>query len=169
MNSQNTKGPAEATSHKEFLQWAQTQAGSATPNLGVDERLVEAQGQADLIRVLVDEEIPKAVVRCCDAHRLMVQVTGEQHLSGIAYEQDVYRLRTRVIWLLGHTVKLLEGYPLLMEDKRLFHNGVVLRKRALPTCSRCPYLQYSAVDLPRLCPTAALIQLGGDNASNRPS
>ena len=158
-----------AASHRDFLRWAQAQTGEEELGSAVDERLVEAQRQADLIRVLVDEEIPKAVMRCLETHRLMAQVAGAQHFAEVAYEPECYQLRTGSVWILRHTTKLLGSYPLKLEDKRLLHNALVLRKRALPTCIRCPYIQLSVAGAPLLCPTAELIQLKGSNAPSSPS
>jgi hypothetical protein len=114
-----------------------------------------------MIRALVEQEVPKAVLRCVETHRLMANITGAYHLFEIAYEPECYRLRVSVVWLLHHTVRLLESYPLRLDDARLLHNSVVLRKRALPTCRRCPYIQLPVHDAPRLCPTAELVQLRG--------
>jgi hypothetical protein len=42
------------------------------------------------------------------------------------------------------------------------HNSVALRKAALPTCRRCPFIERSAAEAAaRLCPTAELVQLRG--------
>lgn len=163
--SKAARRSGDAASHREFLHWLETQTGEAELGSGVDERLLGAQRQAELIRVLIDEEIPKAVLRCLETHRLMARVTGAHHLLEIAYEPECYQLRTGAAWILGHTARLLDDYPLKLEDKRLLHNSLVLRKRALPTCRRCPYIQLPAAEAPPLCPTAELIQLRGPNAS----
>ena len=127
----------------------------------VDEHLVEAHRQAELIRVLVEQELPEAALRCVETHRLVAQVSGASHLSQIAYEPECYQLRAHVVWLLHHTVLFLQAYPLRLKDPRLLHNSVVLRKRALPICRHCPYIQLPAADLPRLCPTAELFHARG--------
>jgi len=152
--------------HQKFLEWLAAQSGTDPSKSGVDERLVEAQAQAELIRALVEEEVPKAVLQCVDTHRLMAQVTGAYHLSEIAYEPECHQLRAGVVWILTHTSALLNGYPLKLDDKRLLHNAIVLRKRALPTCSRCPFIRLAVSDAPRLCPTAELVQIRGANAGN---
>jgi len=148
----------------DFLNWIAAQAGTASAGPGVDETLVEAQRQADLIRILVEEELPKAVRHCVETHRLMATVTGALHMSEIAYEPECYQLRSATVWLLAHTVDFLQSYPLRMEDTRLVHNSIVLRKRALPTCRRCPYVQQTVDRAGALCPTAELVQLRGENS-----
>ena len=126
---------------------------------GVDERLVEAQRQSDLVRALIEEEVPKTILRCVDTHRLLARVSGAFHMSEIAYEIECQQSRAMSVWLLSHTVEFLSNYPLLSEDSRLQHNNIVLRKRALPTCRRCPYIQLAVDQTPRLCPTAELVQV----------
>jgi len=143
---------------QEFLNWMAAQTGTSSGS-GVDEALVEAQRQAELIKILVEEELPKAVRRCVDTHRLMATVIGAFHMAEIAHEPECYRLRAATVWLLAHTVSLLQEYPLRQEDTRLVHNSIVLRKRALPTCRRCPYIQLPVDQAPRMCATAELIQL----------
>jgi hypothetical protein len=151
---------------QEFLNWMAVQAGTASTGSGVDETLLEAQRQADLIRILVEEELPKAVRRCVETHRLMATVTGAFHMSEIAYEPECYQLRAATVWLLSHTVDFFTGYPLRLEDTRLIHNSIVLRKRALPTCRRCPYVQQTVDQAGPLCPTAELVQLRGGKSES---
>src|SRR5581483_4197639 len=139
-------------------EWLAAKTGRASSG-GVDEALVAAHSQSEMIRALVEEEVPKAVLRCVETHRLMAAVAGSYHLLEIAYEPECHRLRAGVVWLLSHTVRLLEAYPLRLDDARLLHNSIVLRKRALPTCRRCPYIQLSVREAPPLCPTAELVQL----------
>ena len=131
----------------------------------VDENLVEAHKQADLIRILVEEEIPKAVNRCLETHRLTAKVTGAYHLSEIAYEADCFKLRAGMVWLLAHTVQFLDRYPLKFDDSRLLHNSIVLRKRALPSCARCGFIKLPADQMNCLCPTAELVQTGGQKST----
>ncbi len=145
--------------HAAFVEWLESQAGGTVPDGSVDEELVEAHRQAELIRFLVEEEVPKSVMRCLEAHRLMASVTGARHFSEVAYEPECHRLRASVVWLLAHTVKLLETYPLRLLDGHLMHNSIVLRKRAYPTCRRCPYMEMAVSQAPPLCPTAELVQI----------
>ncbi|HZP17926.1 MAG TPA: hypothetical protein VFB00_08180 [Terriglobales bacterium] len=144
--------------HAEFLRWLGTRAGIDRSG-SVDEDLVRAQQQTELIQVLVSEEVPKAVMRCLETHRTMAEVAGVYHLAEIAYEPECYQSRVQIVWLLAHTVEFLQAYPLRTEDERLLYNSIVLRKRALPICRRCPYVHLAADRLPRLCPTAELIQV----------
>ncbi len=159
-------GVSEATSriddHEAFRRWLAAKVGTARTSGAVDEQLVEAQRQAESIRVLIEEEVPKAVLRCVETHRLMARVTGVSHMFEIAYEPECQQLRAGIVWLLVHTVELLEHYPLRHEDSRLLHNSIVLRKRALPNCRRCPYIQVPVDQLPPLCPTAQIVQLRGE-------
>jgi len=149
--------------NKVFLNWLAGRTGMSSATGAVDETLVEAQQQADIIRALVEEEVPKAVLRCVETHRLTAKVTGACHFFEIAFEPDCYQLRAGVVWLLAHTVEFLQAYPLRLDDPRLLHNSIVLRKRALPTCRRCPYIQLPVDQAPRLCPTAELVQLRGEH------
>jgi hypothetical protein len=144
-----------------FLRWLATKTGTGQDTGTVDQQLVEAQQQVESIRALIEEEVPKAVLRCVETHRLMARVTGVHHMLEIAYEPDCQQLRAGTVWLLAHTVEFLDHYPLRLEDSRLLHNSIVLRKRALPTCRRCPYIQLSVDQAPRLCRTAELVQLRG--------
>jgi hypothetical protein len=150
-----------------FLTWLSQKAGLPSMNGKVDEDLVAAHKQADLIRILVEEEIPKAVTRCLETHRLTAKVAGAYHLSEIAYEVDCFKLRAGMVWLLAHTVQFLDRYPLRFDDSRLLHNSIVLRKKALPTCRRCPYIQLPAEQMNRLCPTAELVQIGGHKHNDK--
>jgi hypothetical protein len=146
-----------------FLRWLEMKSGTGRFGPSVDEELINAQRQADLIRILIDDEVPKAVLRCVDTHRLTAKIVGAYKMLEIAYEPECYRLRAGTLWLLAHTVQLLEDYPLRLDDERLLHNSIVLRKRAVPTCSKCPYIQLVVDQAPRLCPTAELVQLRGSN------
>lgn len=144
-----------------FLRWLAAQAGTDRRDGRIDHEMVEAQEQAGLIRILVEEEIPKAALRCVDIHRLMAKASGATHYSEIAREPECIQMRARTAWLLAHTVEFLESYPLRLEDPRLTHNTVLLRKRALPTCRRCPYILEGVHEAPTLCPTAELIEIKG--------
>jgi hypothetical protein len=42
----------------------------------VDETLVEAQRQTELIRILVEEEVPKAALKWVETDRLTAAVSG---------------------------------------------------------------------------------------------
>jgi len=139
-----------------FLRWLSAKVGTTTG--AVDETLLEAGRQSELIRILIEDEVPKAVSQCVQTHRLMAQITGASHMAEIAYESECYALRARSVWLLGHTVEFVEDYPLKFDDPRLLHNAILLRKRALPTCRRCPYIQMPVGQLPVLCPTAQLFK-----------
>lgn len=149
-----------------FLGWISAKVGADHMTGTVDERLVEAQRQSELIHILVEGEVPKAVSQCVETHRLMAHITGAYHMAEIRFEPECYALRARTVWLLGHTAGLVQDYPLKFDDPRLLHNAILLRKRALPTCQRCPYIELPTDRLPVLCPTADLFQPhGAPNAS----
>jgi hypothetical protein len=57
--------------------------------------LVEAQRQAELIRILIEEELPRAVRSCVEIHRLMATVTGAFHMSEVAYEPQCHQFVAR--------------------------------------------------------------------------
>jgi hypothetical protein len=146
---------------KAFLQWLAAKTGTDQASSQVDNTLIEAQRQSQLIRALVEDELPKAVMRCVETHRVTARVSGAYHMSEIAYEPECYQLRAGVVWLLAHSVEFLESYPLRFDDARLLYNSIVLRRRALPTCRRCPFIQLAVDRAPALCPTAELVQLRG--------
>src|SRR5262245_45320980 len=60
---------------EQFLGWLAQRAHVDLSSAAIDEQLVAAQQQSELIRVLVEHEIPKAVCRCVDTHRLMAHAT----------------------------------------------------------------------------------------------
>jgi hypothetical protein len=151
----------QSSERRAFLNWLSVKTGTGPTAKAVDEQLVAAQAQAESIRALIEEEVPKAVLRCVETHRLMAKVTGACHMLEIAYEPECQQLRAQAVWLLRHTVEFLDRYPLRLDDTRLLHNSIVLRKRALPTCRRCPYIQQPVDQAGRLCPTAQLVQLRG--------
>lgn len=149
--------------HRAFLDWLEAQAGTGQTDGGIDYEIVEAQHQGELIRVFIEHELPNAVSRCLETHRLMAQVTGAHEYNEIAYEPECYTLRAQVVWLLSHGADLIRAYPLRFNDMRMLHNGVLLQKRALPTCQHCPYIELAVHEAPRLCPTAELVQLRSAN------
>jgi len=159
--SHATQRSRSKADHEGFLRWVAAQAGTDSRDGRIDHEMVEAQEQAGLIRILVEEEIPKAALRCVDIHRLMAKACGALHYSEIALEPECIQMRHRTVWLLTHTVEFLESYPLRLEDSRLLHNSILLRKRALPTCRRCPYILERIDEAPALCPTAELIEIKG--------
>jgi hypothetical protein len=144
-----------------FLRWLSAKAGADPMTGDVDQRVVEAQRQSELIHILVEGEVPKAVAQCMHAHRLMAEISGACHMVEIQFEPECYAMRARTVWLLGHTAGLVQEYPLKFDDPRLLHNAILLRKRALPTCRRCPYIELPVDRLPALCPTAELFQPQG--------
>lgn len=149
-----------------FLGWLSSRAGASTVTGAVDGNILEAQRQSELIRILLDAEVPKAVNQCVRTHRLIAQISGAWHLAEIQFEPEPYALRTRTVWVLKHTCDLLQNYPFKYEDPRTLHNSIVIRKQALPTCSHCPYIELPVQGLPELCPTAALFQpRGGDHVA----
>jgi len=160
---QNAKNVFKDRDGQQFLHWLAGRAHVDLSDSAVDEQLVAAQQQTELIRVLIEQEVPKTVFRCVETHRLMANATGAFHMAEIAYEPECYQLRTQVIWLLTHTVEFLQKYPLRFEDSRLLHNSILLRKRGLNVCRACPYLQLPVHNLPPLCPTAQLVKPTGTN------
>ncbi len=156
----------QTADRQEFLAWLAARTGTSPMGSTVDGRLVDAQQQAELIRVLIEEELPKTILNCVETHRLIARITGAYHLSEIAYEPECHQLRAGVVWMLSHTTALLDGYPLRFEDKRLLHNSLILRKRALPTCRRCPYIKLETEAAPHLCPTAELVDIKGAKREN---
>lgn len=96
---------------KAFLAWLEAQAGMGDMGGAIDHELVEAQRQSELIRILVEHEVPNAVSRCLETHRLMANMMGVYRYGEVAYERECYELRSRVVWLLAHGAELLQAYP----------------------------------------------------------
>jgi hypothetical protein len=109
--------------------------GAASSGDNIDDRLVEAQQLAEVIRILIEDEIPKAALNCVETHRLMARVTGAYHLSEIAFEPECHQLRTPP----AQQYRPQETSP--------------------ANVSRCPYIQLQTDEAPHLCPTAELVQI----------
>jgi len=156
-----TQRNLEEQDHAAFFQWLSAQVGTQQMSGSVDETIVEAQRQTELIQLLLDREVPKAVSQCVRTHRMMAQATGAWHMAQVKFEPECSALRARTVWLLKHTADLVQNYPFKFDDPHVLHNAIVLRKQALPNCCRCPYLEFSVHELPELCPTAQLFQPRG--------
>jgi hypothetical protein len=141
---------------QDFLGWLGERSGTAASNGAVDNRLLQAQRQSELIKILVEGEVPKAASRCLETHRTMAKITGAHKFSEVANEPECYQLRRGMVWLLAHTVQFVESYPFRLDDARLVHNSILLRKRALSYCQRCPYIELEVNTAPPRCPTAEL-------------
>ena len=88
---------ARAQDQRAFMNWLHERSGTGPLGGGVDEVLVEAQRQADLVRALVEEEVPKTVLRCVEIHRLFAQVSGAFHMSEIAHEPECQQSRSMTV------------------------------------------------------------------------
>jgi hypothetical protein len=150
-----------------FLEWLAARSGTGSVGSGIDDTIVEAQRQSEMIRILIEKELPKAVRRCLETHRLNAKLAGAYHFSEVAYEPENYRLRIGMVWLLDHAVRFIEQYPLLLDDVRLLHNIVVLRRGALASCRHCPLIEWEVKDAPQLCPTAELVQVRDASGQRR--
>ena len=158
---------AEEHDRAGFLQWLSAQAGTQQMDGAVDEAVVEAQRQNELIQLLIDREVPKAVSQCVRTHRVTAQVTGAWHMAHVKFEPECHAMRARCVWLLRHTAELVQAYPFKFDDPAVLHNAIVLRRQALPTCCNCPYVEYPVHELPELCPTARLFaSQGADHAAH---
>lgn len=145
--------------HRHFLRWlAERAAGSASTG-DVNPMLVQAHAQSELIKILIEEEIPAAVARCLETHRQFAVITGASHFSAVAYEPDCLQQRAGMVWILSHAADFLDSYPLRLHDATLLQNSLVLRKRALPACRGCRLITWPVRDRSQLCPTAELVQI----------
>jgi hypothetical protein len=151
---------AEEHHRRAFLNWLDAQMGPEPVAEMTEEQLVEAQRQSRAIHLLLDQELPHQVGECLQLHKNLPQALGIRDLAHLACEPDAYSCRRRTIWLLFHTVKYIERYPLLLKSRALIQNAAVLRDRALPTCRCCPLLHGSPDQIPDLCPTARLFMPG---------
>lgn len=125
----------------------------------IDHEAVEAARQMPVIRRLIDEELPKAVVRCIRIHRLSAAAVGARFIREIAHESECSGLRQRVVAIAASAEQLIEQYPCLVEDENLMANNIVLRSRVIPICSHCPYLDQRLESAPLLCPTGVIIRI----------
>jgi len=114
-----------------------------------------------MLRLLLEDEIPKAIRRCNRIHRRMAVLTGALHMREIAAEPECLALRHWMIDLLRNSQNFLDQYPirLRVESDDLLHASIVLRKSLFPICSRCPYIQKSVLAAGERCPAAELIQV----------
>lgn len=129
-------------------------AVAAGATSAVDEDAVEARRQMPVIRRMVENDLPEAIVRCIRMHFLAACAVGARYINDVADEPECAGSRRRVIGIAGVAVELLERYPYLVEDELLMANLITLRSRIVPICSNCPYLQYRVGSTPVLCPTA---------------
>jgi hypothetical protein len=123
---------------------------------GVDERVVEAVKQGPQIRRLVFQKLPAAIKSCLCTHRLMAELSDTDHIFQIADEPECASVRSQVVDMAEAAVELLADYPFLIRDRDLLKASLLVRKRILPTCSDCPYLDFRLDQAPTLCPSARL-------------
>jgi hypothetical protein len=139
---------------REFVKWLRARIGAGATGGAVDPGVVEAHRQTPVLRRLVEVEIPEATLRCAKVHRLTANAAGAGFIRDVAYEPECYALRERVVDLEEATIEMLGTYQFVLDDDALLHNLVVLRKRILPTCRECPYLNHAVGPAPPLCPSA---------------
>ena len=143
--------------------------GGTRPTSSANPELLRARTQTPVIRRLVQGDIPHAIRRCLQIHRVMAIAVGAEFMHEIAEEPECQLMRERVGDLVEITVEMLQEYPLLLDDASLLQNVVVLRKKILPTCRECPYLQHAVDTAPPLCPSAQMAQFQGEACkSNEP-
>ena len=139
---------------REFLRWLRAKIGGGGAGVSMNRDILEAHRQTPALRRLVEVEVPQATLRCAKVHRLTALAAGAEFIRQVAYEPECYALRERIVNLGEAAVDMIGAYPLLLDDDNLLQNSIVLRKRIVPTCRECPYLNYVAAAAPRLCPSA---------------
>jgi hypothetical protein len=137
-----------------FLRWLRAKIGGAGTGGSLDRDILETHRQTPVLRRLVEVELPAATLRCAKVHRLTALAAGAEFIREVAYEPECYSLRERVVNLGEAAVDMIGAYRFLLDDDNLLQNSIVLRKRIVPTCRDCPYLNYVAAAAPRLCPSA---------------
>ena len=141
---------------RQFLKWFDARIGDAEPTGRLNDAVLAAHRQTPILRRLVDEEVPNAIRGCLNTHKLMAHAAGVPYMEDIAFEPECFGSRQHVVDLVETTVGMIQAYPLLTDDPTLRRNGIVLRKRILPTCRNCPYLNYAVAEAPPLCPSAEM-------------
>ena len=125
----------------------------------VDHDAAKAVQQMPTIRRLLDQVLPRAVIKCLRIHRLSAAAMGARYIREVAFEPECWGSRQRVVAVAAVAMQLLEKYPYFVEDEALMANLIVLRAHVVPTCSNCPYLQHRVQSAPLLCPTARTMQI----------
>src|SRR5205807_8546975 len=108
-------------------------------------------------------EIPEMTLRCAKIHRLAALAAGAVFIQEVAYEPECLALREGVVDLEEATVDMIGAYARLLDSEPLLPNLIVLRKRILPTCKNCPYLQYAVAEAPPPCPSAEIAGARSEN------
>jgi hypothetical protein len=128
----------------------------------VDDDAVAARRQMPIIRRVVNEDLPRAIVRCMRVHLFAARAVGARYVWEIADEPECAGSRQRVIGIAGAAVELHERYPYLVEDPQSMANLITLRSHIVPTCRACPYLHHQVSNAPLLCPTAITARINGE-------
>ena len=145
-----------------FMRWLDIRIGSFRSSGSLNRDILEAQQEAPVLRRLVEKEIPAAVLRCVKTHHFAADVAGAEFIREIAFEPECLALRQRVIDLQEAAVAKLQAYPLFLDDDFSLKNEMLIRKRMLPTCGDCPYLDYRLDKAPSLCPSALMAGIKPD-------
>ena len=148
---------------REFLRRLAAKIGAGEASGSPDREIVEAQRQTPILRRLVEVEIPEMTLRCAKIHRLTALAAGAVFIQEIAYEPECHALRQEVVDLEEVAVDMLGAYPYVLDNETLLHNLVVIRKRILPTCRNCPYLNYAVAEAPPRCPSAEIAEARREN------
>ena len=148
---------------REFLRRLAAKIGAGEASGLPDSEMVEAQRQTPVLRRLVEVEIPEMTLRCAKIHRLAALAAGAVFMQEVAYEPECLALRQGVVDLEEVAVDMIGGYTRLLDSEPLLQNLIVLRKRILPTCKNCPYLQYTVAEAPPLCPSAEIARIRCEN------
>jgi hypothetical protein len=125
----------------------------------IDHDAVEAAQQLPVLRRLLEEVLPDAIVHCLRIHRKSAGAVGALYILEVAYEPECNGSRQRVVGLAATGMGILERYPYFLEDENLMSYRIVLRTRVLPVCSNCPYLQHRRDTAPLFCPTAETLKI----------
>ncbi len=125
----------------------------------VDHDALEAAKQLPVLRRLLEEVLPDAVVHCVRIHQKSAGAMGARYIFEVAYEPECYGSRQRVVGIAAAGMGMLQRYPYFEEDEDLMAHRIVLRTEVVPVCSNCPYLQHRVETAPLLCPTAAKLKI----------
>lgn len=136
-----------------YMDWVEAKLGNPQVGDSLHETILAARQQAPLLRRLIEKEIPQTIACCVKLHRLAGRAAGVESIAEIALEPECYRMRMKVIGVLGATMLKLSAYPLFTEDPQMMQNQILLRM-IQGNCRICPYLEHSPYTAPLLCSSA---------------
>lgn len=141
---------------REVRNWVNVKLSGTEASSAVNPDIVAAQRDALRINRLIDEVVPNVIRGCVQTHRLHAEASGAVFIREIAWEEDCVEFRQHVVGVVEVAIEMLQAYPLRLDDHRIQHDAIVLKKRILPTCSNCPFLSHRVIGDPKVCSSAKI-------------